>query len=207
MLEDLWVEPGGFFAYHPSATVNIHNANLLGALCVHLGSATIRWPAIGHGQRSGAPSLRRKRDGGFPYGDGAGLQWRDSFHTGFVLRCLMEMESLDPAVGDAVRRGATAYLRFFDRDGRARLWADREYPEDAHSAGTGLSTLALLCRRDRLIRRCYARVARTDRHGRPTKRARRDPPVPVGATTTRYLRWCDAHVALGLADAAEALSS
>ncbi len=37
---------------------------------------------------------------------GAGLQWRDSFHTGFVLRCLMEMEAIDPAIGDAVRRGA-----------------------------------------------------------------------------------------------------
>ena len=30
---------------------------------------------------------------------GAGLQWRDSFHTGFVLRCLMEMEAIDPAIG------------------------------------------------------------------------------------------------------------
>ena len=28
-----------------------------------------------------------------------------------------------------------------------------------------------------------------------------------GATTTRYLRWCDAHVAMGLADAALVLSS
>ena len=27
-----------------------------------------------------------------------------------------------------------------------------------------------------------------------------------GATTPRYLRWCDAHVALGLADAALALT-
>jgi len=28
----------------------------------------------------------------------------------------------------------------------------------------------------------------------------------VGRTTVRYLRWCDAHVALGLVDAAAALS-
>ena len=62
----------------------------------------------------------------FPTATAAGLQWRDSFHTGFVLRCLMELESLDPAVTDAVRRGAAAYVRFFDRDGRATLWADRD---------------------------------------------------------------------------------
>ena len=37
VLDELWSEPGGFFAYHPTAEVNIHNANLLGALCVHRG--------------------------------------------------------------------------------------------------------------------------------------------------------------------------
>ena len=52
-------------------------------------------------------------------------EWRDSFHTGFVLRCLMKLDSVDPAIDDAVRRGAEAYLRFFDADGRAKLWADK----------------------------------------------------------------------------------
>ena len=37
VLDELWLERGGFFAYHPTTDVNIHNANLLGALCVHLG--------------------------------------------------------------------------------------------------------------------------------------------------------------------------
>src|SRR5919201_3416166 len=30
-LEELWVEPEGYFAYHPGRPTNIHNANLLGA--------------------------------------------------------------------------------------------------------------------------------------------------------------------------------
>jgi hypothetical protein len=207
VLEDLWVERGGFFAYHPTATVNIHNANLLGALCVHLGAGD---DPLARDRTSKAMERTldaQEADGGFPYGDGAALKWRDSFHTGFVLRCLMELESVDPAATDAVRRGAEAYLRFFDSDGRASLWADREYPEDAHSAGTGLSTLAMLCRRDLVDREVLTRVARRTLTAGLRNRhavARR---YRWGATTTRYLRWCDAHVAMGLADAALLLNS
>ena len=202
VLEELWVEPDGFFAYHPSAAVNIHNANLLGARCVFLG--------VGHDTAArdrvrravGQTLAAQAQDGSFPYGVGPGLEWSDSFHTGFVLQCLMEMESLDPAIGDAVRRGAEAYLRFFDAKGRATLWADRAYPEDAHSAGTGLSTLALLCRRGAIDPEILTRVATRTlatglRNGHAVTRRYR-----WGATTTRYLRWCDAHVALGLTDAA-----
>jgi hypothetical protein len=207
VLEDLWVQRGGFFAYHPTATVNIHNANLLGALCVHLGMGDDPLARDRARQAVERTLDAQDADGGFPYGDGAGLEWRDSFHTGFVLRCLLELESLDPAVTDAVRRGAGAYLHFFDGDGRATLWADRAHPEDAHSAGTGLSTLALLSRRDAVDPEVLVRVTRRIltaglRNGHAVARRYR-----WGATTTRYLRWCDAHVALGLADAALALSS
>jgi hypothetical protein len=207
VLEGLWVESGGFFAYHPTATVNIHNANLLGALCVHLG---IGDDALARDRVRQAVELAlssQAPDGGFSYGAGQGLQWRDSFHTGFVLRCLMQMDAVDPAVDDAVRRGAAAYLRFFDGQGRAKLWADRDYPEDAHSAGTGLSTLALLCRRGAVDPEVLVRVTTRTlttglRNGHAVARRYR-----AGASTTRYLRWCDAHVAMGLADAALALAS
>ena len=129
VLDELWVPPRGFLPYHPTAAVNIHNANLLGALCVHLGLGDDP-PARDRARQAVERTLASQAaDGGFPYGEGDGLGWRDSFHTGFVLRCLMDMESIDPAVADAVRRGADAYLRFFDRAGRARLWADRDYPE------------------------------------------------------------------------------
>lgn len=207
VLHELWVDHGGFFTYHPSATVNIHNANLLGALCVHqaLGDDALARDRV---RQAVARTLdAQAADGGFPYGEGAGLQWRDSFHTGFVLRCLAELESMDSAIADAVRRGGEAYLRFFDRNGRAQLWADRDYPEDAHSAGTGLSTLALLSARGfveaDVLRRVTTRtVAAGIRNGHAVARRYR-----WGSTRTQYLRWCDAHVAMGLVDAALALRS
>jgi hypothetical protein len=207
VLDELWVPHGGFFAYHPTADVNIHNANLLGALCVYraLGDdADARERVTMAVERT---LEAQSPDGGFPYGDGAALQWRDSFHTGFVLQCLMEMDSIDAAIGDAITRGAESYLHFFDLGGRAKLWAGRDYPEDAHSAGTGLSTLALLYRRGAVDQAVLARVAARTvsagvRDGHAVARRYR-----WGATTTRYLRWCDAHVALGLADAALAISA
>jgi hypothetical protein len=207
VLDELWVQGGGYFRYHPTADVNIHNANLLGALCVHLGTGDEPLARERIRQAVDRTLSAQAADGGFPYGEGARLMWRDSFHTGFVLRCLMEMDSIDPAVGDAVRRGAEAYLRFFDSHGRAKLWADREYPEDAHSAGTGLSTLALLCRRGVVDPEVLSRVTTRTitaglRDGHAAARRYR-----WGATTVHYLRWCDAHVALGLADAAAALSA
>jgi hypothetical protein len=206
VLDELWVARGGFFAYHPTAGVNIHNANLLGAVCVH--HALGEDPAVRERvSRAVDRTLAAQApDGGFPYGEGAGLEWRDSFHTGFVLRCLMEMETIDSAIGDAVRRGAESYLTFFDAAGRAKLYAEREHPEDAHSAGTGLSTLALLSGRGAVDPAVLARVTTRTvtaglRGGHAVARRYR-----WGATTTHYLRWCDAHVALGLADAALALS-
>jgi hypothetical protein len=202
-LDELWVEPDGYFGYHPGRPVNIHNASLLGAWLVHAAG-------VGGGdrvQRAIGRTLDAQRpDGSWPYGEGANLGWSDSFHTGYVLICLDRMGDVDPRIEESVARGAAHYERFFDAAGRALLWDSKPYPEDAHSAGTGLTTLALLRRRGLVERELVERVARRVLHvvlhrGRAVHRRYR-----VGRTTVRYLRWCDAHVALGLVDAAAALS-
>src|SRR3954453_878308 len=36
VLDRLWIEPEGYFGYHPGRPVNTHNANLLGAWLVHV---------------------------------------------------------------------------------------------------------------------------------------------------------------------------
>ena len=206
VLEELWVEPEGYFAYHTGRPVNVHNASLLGAWLVHValdGDPT----AADRVARAVERALAAQRaDGSWGYGEGADLQWADSFHTGYVLSCLERMRAVDPRVGEAVARGAAHYRRYFDDRGRARLWAHKPFPEDGHSAGTGLTTLALLQRRGLverdLVERVAARVLRSGLHdGHVVHRRYRR-----GRSTVRYLRWCDAHVALGLVDAAAALA-
>jgi hypothetical protein len=203
-LDELYLEGRGFFAYHPASDTLIHNANLLGARLVHtvLGREAGREAVLAAVERT----LGGQRpDGSFPYGDG-GLTFTDSFHTGFVLDCLVDLADADADTGDALRRGADFYAeRFFGRDGGARLWPDRSFPIDAHSAGTGLSTLSRLAGVGHADPDLLARVAAHTldtlvREGRAIHRRYR-----LGRTSVRYVRWCDAHVACGLADAAETL--
>jgi hypothetical protein len=202
-LDELWVEPEGYFGYHPGRPVNIHNASLLGAWLV-------RAAGVGAGdrvQRAIERTLDAQRaDGSWPYGEGANLGWTDSFHTGYVLICLDRMRDVESRIEEAVARGAAYYERFFDATGRALLWATKSYPEDGHSAGTGLTTLSLLHRHGLIGRELVERVARRVlgavlHRGHAVHRRYR-----VGRTTVRYLRWCDAHVALGLVDVAAALN-
>jgi hypothetical protein len=206
VLDELWVEPEGYFAYHPGRPVNIHNANLLGAWLVDV--------VHGHGDEA-AGRVRRavertlsaqRPDGSWPYGEGQSLAWADSFHSGYVLTCLDRLRHVDPKVDDSVARGAAHYRGFFDAKGRARLWSHKPYPEDGHSAGTALTTLAVLHRRGMvergLLERVATRVLEAGIHnGHAVHRRHR-----WGRSTVRYVRWCDAHVALGLADAAAALA-
>lgn len=206
ILDDLWVEPGGFFAYHGDSRVNVHNANLLGAAAAHaaLGDdAGVRDRVARAVDRTVA---RQAADGSWAYGEGPNLRWVDSFHTGYVLLCLSRLRSVDAAVDDAIARGARHYVRFFDPVGRATLWVDRRWPEDGHSAGTGMSALAALLAAGHVDRPVLERVAErvlTAGLRGPTAVARRH---RFGRTTVWYPRWCDGHVALGLADAAAALA-
>ena len=202
--DELFDSREGFYAYHPGSRAVIHNASLLGARTVHLHGA--RADAGDAVARAVERTLEAQQpDGSFPYGEGPGLEFVDSFHTGYVLDCLNDLVDVDPRVGEAVQRGAGYYVeRFFGPHGESRLWPDRAFPEDAHAAGTGLSVLAEL-RGDGLVPEgLLERVAdRVVRHGMRGDHAiyRR---YRWGTTRVPYLRWADAHVALGLVDAAGA---
>jgi hypothetical protein len=206
VLDELWVEPEGFFAYHRGSRVNVHNASMLAAGAV---SAALEDDAVAHHRVVRAVDRvvsAQNSDGSWAYGDGANLTWDDSFHTGYVLISLSRLRWIDPEVDVAVARGARHYERFFDASGRAKLWAGRRWPEDGHSAGTGLSALSALFARGHveraLLERVAARLLTAGLNGR-TAVARR---YRFGRTTVWYPRWCDGHVALGLADAATVLA-
>lgn len=208
VIDELWIEPEGVFAYHPYSRANIHNANLLGAW--------LAWAALGDEADVRDRVIRaidraltgQNKDGSWPYGDTKiDLRWADSFHTGYVLTCLERMRELDAAIGDAVARGVAFYRRFFGPRGESRLFADQPYPEDGHSAGTALTTLAVLLRRQlvesELLECVAARVLESGiRRGHGVfRRYRRGLRSSVA-----YLRWCDGHLALGLVDTATALA-
>jgi hypothetical protein len=197
VLDELYVPEGGYFAYHPRSAALVHNASLLGARLAGSGEEAAR--AV---ERTLAV---QRPDGSWPYGEGPGLGFVDSFHTGYVLSALLELRRLHPGVDAAIETGARYYAdTFFDERGRPLLWPGRSYPEDGHSAGTALTTLSALERagfgyselRDRVARRVLDAMIVG---GRGVHRRHR-----FGRTTVRYLRWCDAHLALGLADAAGA---
>jgi hypothetical protein len=200
VLETLFNEQQGIFVYHPGSDSLIHNANLLGARAVHHGGLDSR-EARAAMQRALTNALEAQRpDGSWPYGRGSGLGFVDSFHTGFILDCLVTLGEQVPGVAMALDKGSRFYLeRFFGSAGEARLWPDRRFPEDAHSAGTGLSTIAALAGAGIVpatagaapAGRILAKMLQGDHC---TCRRYR-----WGATRVHYPRWCDSHVALGLA--------
>lgn len=203
----LFLAEEGYFAYHGHSDRLVHNANLLGAALVH--ELAPEAPGAVEAVRiATARTLDAQRpDGTWPYGEAAGLEWVDGFHTGYVLDSLCRLEGVDPRIPTAIERGARLYLSdFFDAEGRARLWRGRRYPEDSHSAGTGLTVLTRLAERDLVPAETIGRVAQytlthmMHRNGHAVFRRQR-----WGGTRVFYTRWCDAPVALGLASAAALL--
>lgn len=202
--QELFLADEGYFAYHGHSDRLIHNANLLGAALVHELAPKTRQAAEAVRIATARTLDVQRPDGTWPYGEAAGLEWVDSFHTGYVLDSLCRLEGVDPRIPLAIERGARVYLSdFFDVEGRPMLWRRKRYPEDSHSAGTGLTVLARLSARDIVPAEAVRRLASyTLRHmlhrsGHAVFRRQR-----WGATRVSYTRWCDAPVALGLASAA-----
>jgi hypothetical protein len=205
----LYLPEAGYFAYHGHSDKIVHNANLLGAALVHQLAPNV--PSAAEAVRiATARTLDAQHpDGTWPYGEAKGLEWVDGFHTGYVLDSLCRLKGVDPRIPEAIERGTRVYVSdFFDAEGRARLWRGRHYPEDAHSAGTGLTVLTHLAERDLVPAETVERVARytltrmLHRNGHAIFRRQR-----WGVTRVCYARWCDAPVALGFASAAAFLET
>lgn len=205
----LFLPDEGYFAYHGHSDRLVHNANLLGAALVHELAPETEGAAEAVRIATARTLDAQQPDGTWPYGETAGLEWVDSFHTGYVLDSLCRLEGVDPRIPEAIGRGANAYLSgFFDIEGRAMLWRSKRYLEDSHSAGTGLTVLTRLAARDIVPAKVVERVAQytlahlLHRNGHAVFRRRR-----WGATRVCYTRWCDAPVALGFASAAAFLGT
>ena len=200
-LDRLLVDREGkaFFAYYDGAQTPIHNASaLVAALCARLGDGDDRV------DRAFAYLVARQRpDGTWPYGEAAGLEWVDGFHTAYVLEALASRAARggDSELESALDRGLDAYLtRLIDPDGAPRASLYERYPLDVHAAASAIRMLSLLASRDpraaegadRVLGWTLANLVRRDGrfafqlHRRHAKR------VP-------YIRWSDGHMLLALA--------
>lgn len=140
---------GAFFGYLVGDRTPIHNANMLVcALLARLAHRTGRKDMRGAAEAGVRWTVRHQRcDGSWPYGEQAGLNWVDGFHTGYVLDSLFycRQTGLEVDGGRALARGLAYYRSalFFD-DGTPKYMPHALYPIDAQCLAQGIHTMALV---------------------------------------------------------------
>jgi hypothetical protein len=199
---ELWRPQPGFFAYHSASNTPIHNASLLVAgliaRCEPEGSE-----ALANASRAVAFHVRCQRaNGSWPYGEAAGLEWIDGYHTAYNVLSLARWSDRcsDSAAGGALERGLGFYVtHLFDPDGAPRATDRDRYPIDIHAAASAIWALSLLRNIDPRALGLAERVAdwslstmrRSDGRFAFQKHRRYRNSVP-------YFRWSDAHMLLAL---------
>ena len=165
--DELWVEPEGYFAYHPGRPVNIHNANLLGAWLVAVAGAGAA--ASPRARRAGRAANDRRAAPRRVVALRRGAQPR----LGGLLplratSCCASIACAPWTSASAMRcaRGAATTARSSTRRAARACGRTSPSPRTRHSAGTGLSALAALVRRGLVERALLERVAlRVLEHG------------------------------------------
>lgn len=200
LVRTLWDEEGDCFRYTPGSVTLIHNANYLGAGLVAAAGrirdvASMREIA----SRALATSRSAQRvEGWWPYGQGAGLEWIDSFHTAYNLDGLLTamLCGVDGAADSFHLGMADWQAHFFDQDGRPYYYRDKRGPAEIHAAATAVDVLARWA-----VLSGDAKLART-----VAIWVRDNLVAPDGTTIYRsggvfpdrrhFVRWGDAHWAL-----------
>ncbi|KPK67364.1 hypothetical protein AMJ87_13465 [candidate division WOR_3 bacterium SM23_60] len=134
------------FSYTPIDQTRIHNANALAAeLLARVSTITKEESLHTVATQSLFFTLQRQNDdGSWFYGIGPGLDYIDSFHTGFVLVALHNALinlGLFNEHKQHLMRGYQYYKEtFFDRSGMPHYASDRVYPLDLHATAQGIIT-------------------------------------------------------------------
>lgn len=196
--------PGRFVRYVPGSPRLVHNASLLGAALL---AASGRMVGDAAGVETALEVTRtslaqQREDGSFPYGEGPGLAWEDSFHTAYDLDALMMvwLATGDDSVRSALDRGVEHWAgRFFGRDGEPWFGPGRRYPLDVHSAGTAMDVGARLASWGLADPELPRRVAEWTREHLvdPRTGGTYARVLRTGTDRRHFVRWGDAHVALG----------
>lgn len=191
-----------WFGYIPRNDRLIHNANLLAArICLAVGTEAGRHDLVDIAQETVGTTLSYLRDdGSIAYGVGEDLAWIDNHHTGFVVECLSDIARTLP-VQEAVESSASFYERHLFEDSGAPCAApNRPFPRDSIASAQGVFTFSRLG-----LVRTAERICSWMMHNMRTRNGTFR--YQIGRAHRKsipYARWCDAHVATGLAAFASA---
>lgn len=134
---------GLYFRYLEREDALVHNANLLA--CAVL-ARTARCLGVSdfadRAAEAAATTLEAQRDdGSWPYAGGAGRDWVDNFHTGYVLESLVECERLLPDAAEHLAIGFDYWEReLFLTDGTPKYYSHHTMPLDAHNYAQAIET-------------------------------------------------------------------
>jgi len=141
-------DDGICFAYAPGHLELVHNSNLLAAATLlrcgmHFGDRV----SLDAARSAYAWSLRRMNpDGGWYYGVDGRYRWIDSFHTAYVLDCLVAGHDMygDEVVPEALIERTYHFWvsRFFQANGTPGYYHDRTWPLDIQCASQAIESLS-----------------------------------------------------------------
>ena len=144
-----WLEgqfhTSGYFRYTTTSDRLVHNGSLLAAesLAMLDGDRELIRTAVDRAVRAQA------EDGSWPYGEGPGLEWIDSFHTIYNLDSLWALQQMGFESGDSAARGAQFWKdRCLSPEGLPLYMADdRQVSTDVHNVATTVGYLARAAQR------------------------------------------------------------
>lgn len=198
-------ERGAYYRYVPGASAQIHNASLLSAVVAATLGRTFGVDAWVEQSRDAAETVvaAQRPDGGWPYGEGRGLAWRDAFHSMYVLTALSELTRIGAGdLSSTVEFGLAAFIRdFIDEQRHLRYFRGKPAEAEAHNVGTCVDGLIRLARfsvdagvmADAVLRWGVTELWDPERNRFRLKRS------VLASRSIDYPRWCDGHMLLALA--------
>ncbi|OLE51743.1 MAG: hypothetical protein AUG51_21560 [Acidobacteria bacterium 13_1_20CM_3_53_8] len=136
------------WSYSPLDSTCVFNASLLAAeTLASVGRLTGERDLIDWSMRGARYVVRRQReDGSWGYGALRFQSWSDNFHTAFILtslkRIIAACDNCPVEFNVALRKGYEFWREnFFLSSGWPKLYPEKLYPADAHSAGAAMSAL------------------------------------------------------------------
>ncbi len=198
-----WLEslahPDGFFRYTEASDRLVHNGSLLAAesLAILGGDRSLIQRAVTRTVDAQAA------DGSWPYGEGKGLEWIDSFHTIYVLDSLYFLRQQGFEIGDSYERGlAYWYAHCLTIDGLPVYNADESNAShDVHNVATTVGFLAGLAHRGDLEIDPEPAIRHLLAHQGPDGGFRNDP------KSLPHMRWNQAHASYALSRWVDLLGS